>query len=286
MASSSEEQAAVAQLGGGAVRVGASGAGDGRGLFACRAFAEGELVLSEPAFCSALDGRFGAWECCCHGCLQREDEEEHSACAACGWARWCSARCEAAVRAQHGERECAAMQRMRYAARELAPRALLASRLEARVANSAGAPSSLLASGLVGEAGDVFGHALRCELEAAVADCEALGTGPGAMRVLARLARNDFRIQDERGVTVAAALFPLAARLQHACGDAANLAPSRAEDQPWTLRLEALRPIGEGEELTFCYARLDEAGGVEGQRRRLREQYGFECGCSACRQGG
>ena len=74
-------------------------------------------------------------------------------------------------------------------------------------------------------------------------------------------------------MTVATALYPLTARLQHACGSAANLAPVRCDEAAWTLRMEAVRAIEEGEELFFCYSP---------DRERLKQQYGFECACASC----
>jgi len=283
---SEAEAEAVQLLGGGRVRVAASAAGEGRGLYASTALRAGELVFAELAFVSALDGAFGAWECHCHACLSREPEggPDFTQCSGCRWARWCSAACRDAD-AQHTAEECAAMRALQYRRLDASPRALLCARLFRALAQEQpggdrGA-QALLAATLVGDACDAFGSTLRSELEEEAVAAAALGGGGAPGALLARLARNEFRLRDQRGAELGTALFPLAARLNHACGGAASLCACRDEDGGWTLRLEALRDVAAGEELLFCYAQR--AGAERAERRRLlSEQYCFTCACAAC----
>ena len=105
---------------------------------------------------------------------------------------------------------------------------------------------------------------------------------PEALHALAQLQRNQFRVMDERGVVVGAALFPAAARMNHSCTP--NLAVSTRESGGgWVLRVEALRDIRRGEELLFNYVAKD-ADGKERYLHRcrtLQRQYLFTCACGA-----
>ena len=285
------EAAAIASVTGGRARVGLSMAGEssGRGLFATCAVAAGELVFSEPAFV-ASPAPFGCWECVCHTCLRREQDEENLLrCEGCRWAHWCSDACRQAGTAQaahgstrhstaaHCPAECAAMAAMRYRQLDLPPSVLLAARL---LRGSASSPQAGLAATLVGPSADTPEKALQ-ELRDLAPTALALAgraatdeTQGSALTTLCQLRRNEFRVLDDRQVVVGCALYPAAARLNHSC--APNLMASSGDG--WLLNIEAQRPIAAGEELLFSYVDAQRARGE--RAATLREQYLFTCGCS------
>lgn len=72
------------------------------------------------------------------------------------------------------------------------------------------------------------------------------------------------------------AIFPLVARINHACKPNAQHAWNEAEGLEV---VHAVREIKEGEELTLSYS----IGGPSQERRSsLKECFGFECACEAC----
>ena len=72
------------------------------------------------------------------------------------------------------------------------------------------------------------------------------------------------------------AIFPLVARLNHACRPNAQHAWNEARGVEV---VHAVRDIQEGEELTLSYL----AGGPSTERQgRLKEYFGFDCTCEAC----
>lgn len=268
-------------LSGGRVRVGASLAGEGRGLFACFAFKQGELVFEEPTFVAAL-GPY-AYEAHCHACLSPEpDDEELSRCARCRFAHWCS-RCSPDM--SHSADECASLQALCYSTLDAPVRTLLAARLSRSLRCEEHTPQrhaqASLASTLVGPSAS-FPARVQRDLDEAqpLASSLAGASLEQTITSLAQLVRNEFRIQDERGVVLGSALYPLAARLNHACEG--NLVPCRdAETRggAWALRMEAAKDISDGEELLFPYITSDE----ERRSRVLDEQYLFTCACTACK---
>lgn len=72
------------------------------------------------------------------------------------------------------------------------------------------------------------------------------------------------------------AVFPLVARLNHACKPNAQHAWDDARGEEV---VHAVRPVDEGEELTLSYS----IGGPSDERRgSLKAYFGFECACEAC----
>ena len=128
MSADDAEAAHIALLTGGRVHVGASGIGDGRGLFVTSPVAAGETVFVEqPLVCAPAE--FGMWECVCHACLQRESDAVELMACKCRWAHFCSAACAAAGAAAHTDAECAAMAQLRYRREDYPGTVLLAARL-------------------------------------------------------------------------------------------------------------------------------------------------------------
>jgi hypothetical protein len=75
------------------------------------------------------------------------------------------------------------------------------------------------------------------------------------------------------------AIFPLVARLNHACRPNAQHAWNAARGLEV---VHAVRDIKQGEELTLSYS---EGGPSEQRRSSLKEYFGFDCACEACSLG-
>ena len=282
MSADEAEEAHIALLTGGRVRVAASGVGDGRGLFLTAPVAAGETVFVEqPLVCAPAE--FGMWECICHACLQREsDAAQLTVCQRCRWAHFCSAACAAAGAAAHTEAECEAMVRLRYRREDHPGTVLLAARL-LRVLHAGGASEparaaqAALAQTLVGSSPMLPPLTLR-RFEAwaptvlALAGCDAAAAD--AVAALCRLLRNEFKVQDERDVAAGAALYPAVARANHA-----GEPNGRARAEGWALRLEALAPLAAGEELRLSY--VEEAAPAAERAAHLRARFLFDCACGA-----
>ena len=73
------------------------------------------------------------------------------------------------------------------------------------------------------------------------------------------------------------AIFPQAARLNHACSPNAMY---YLDSDTLTHVVHATRDIEEGEEITVSYIGVMQ--GLESRRRMLKEGFGFECGCGRC----
>ena len=81
------------------------------------------------------------------------------------------------------------------------------------------------------------------------------------------------------GVT-GAALYKPASRMNHACEPTAKVVCSFTDS---TIDVVATRDVARGEELTLSY--VDPSVGDHARRRRtLRDCYGFDCQCIACRK--
>ena len=281
MSADEAEAAHIALLTGGRVRVGASGVGDGRGLFVTAPVAAGETVFVEqPLVCAPAE--FGMWECVCHACLQREsDAAQLTACKRCRWAHFCSAACAAAGAAAHTEAECAAMAQLRYRREDYPGTVLLAARLlrtlHGEDADPGRAAQAALARTLVGTSPLVPPLTLQrfegwAPTVLALAGCPATLSTADAVDALCRLLRNEFKVCDERDVAAGAALYPAIARANHACEP--NV---RARAEAWALRLEALVPLRAGHELRLSY--IDEAQPAEQRAAHLRARFLFRCTC-------
>ena len=251
----------------------------GRGLFAVQDAAGGDTVVAEHAFVAVL-GPFGCWECVCHTCRAREDDdgEELLVCPTCRWAHWCNTACRESD-IWHDSVECAAMEQLRFWSLETPARGPLAARLLRRVQrkHDASIPDAQarLASTLVGSSSD-FDHVGRDEEARLVVTLAGLRPGQEdqALTALAQVKRNEFRMLDERGVVIGSAVFPACARMNHSCRP--NVACSTTEDGAgWVLRVEALRDIRAGEELLFSY--IAQAGDCG----TLQKQYLFTCDCGS-----
>jgi hypothetical protein len=284
MSAAGDEAAYIALVTGGRARVGASGVGEGRGLFATAAFAPGETVFVEqPLVCAPAE--FGQWECVCHACLQREtDDAPLTACKRCRWAHFCSAGCAASGAAAHTDAECAAMVQLRYRREDYPGTVLLASRLlrDDFVSDPVRAAQAALARTLVGASEHVPPHVPPLTLQRfeawapvvlALSGCASACT-EDAVDALCRLLRNEFKTLDERGVAAGAALYPATARMNHACTP--NVC---ARASGWDLRLEALVALAAGDELRLSYTD-DEQTAAE-RAAHLRARFLFDCACGA-----
>ena len=280
------------------MHVGASGVGDGRGLFVAAHVAVGDTVFVEqPLVCAPAE--FGMWECVCHACLQRESAAiQLTACRRCRWAHYCSAACSAAGAAAHTEAECAAMVQLRYRREDYPGTVLLAARLlrllrcgavdPAQAAQVALAHTLVGASPLVplltmqrfeGWAPTVLALAGCPTSEEDAVDALCCLLRNECVQVASLLTRahtcpNRFKICDERDVAAGAALYPAIARANHACEP--NV---RARAEGWALRLEALAPLMPGDELRLSY--IDGGQPAAARAAHLRARFLFECGCGA-----
>ena len=109
--------------------------------------------------------------------------------------------------------------------------------------------------------------------------------------LLARLALPSDRerlFDDEAPLSHVTGLFALAALMNHACGDAANVSYAdcawrEGADFP-TVTMRALRAIAPGEECSICYlaAPSDAALTTAERRYRLLMTYRFACACAVC----
>ncbi|KIO28086.1 hypothetical protein M407DRAFT_72305 [Tulasnella calospora MUT 4182] len=75
------------------------------------------------------------------------------------------------------------------------------------------------------------------------------------------------------------AVFPNAARMNHACAGASNVAYSWRQREG-RFYLHALRDVREGEELLSAY--LDPKMPRSERRKILKEKYQFDCQCASC----
>lgn len=107
------------------------------------------------------------------------------------------------------------------------------------------------------------------------ADTSGLGVEEKA-RVMAAWGVNCFAVPGGEGEWTAV-VAPGAARVNHSCVPNAAWAWNGAVGR---ITVQAIREVGAGEEVTVAY--VDTVLGGEERRRRLREGYGFECGCEAC----
>ena len=277
--SAADEAVHIALVTGGRARVGASGVGEGRGLFTTEAVAPGEAVFVEEPLVSA-PAEFGLWECVCHACLQREsDDAPLAACARCRYAHFCSAACAAAGAVAHTEAECAAMVQLRYRREDFPGTVLLAARLLRCEASGEADPvrsaQAALARTLVGASAHVppltaQRFAAWAPTVLALSGCAA--SAEDAVDALLRLLRNEFKTLDERGVAAGAALYPATARMNHACEP--NV---RARAAGWALRLEALEALPAGEELRLSYT--DDEQPAAQRAAHLRARFLFDCAC-------
>ena len=273
-----EEDIAVATGGYASVRQSQASLGTaGRGLFAARDAAEGDTVVSEHAFIVCL-GPFGCWECVCHTCRAREDDDgpELLTCSKCRWAHWCSDACRVAD-VWHDSVECAAMEALRFRELETPARVNLAARLLRQLQHnhhtSIPAAQARLAATLVGSSSDFDVRDEEARLVLSLAGLQP-GQEDQALQALAQVQRNEFRIFDERGVVIGNAVFPACARMNHSCSP--NVAVSSSEDGAgWLLRVEALRDIRAGQELLFSYI------AQSGDCGTLQRQYLFTCACGS-----
>ena len=280
MSAAADEAAHLALVTGGRARVGASGVGEGRGLFATAAIAPGETVFVEQPLVSA-PAEFGQWECVCHACLKREtDDAPLSACKRCRWAHFCSAACAAAGAAAHTDAECAAMAQLRYRREDYPGTLLLAARLLRgdNASDPVRSAQAALARTLVGASEHVPPLTLQrfeawAPVVLALSGCAA-ASAEDAVDALCRLLRNEFKTLDERGVAAGAALYPATARMNHACTP--NVC---ARASGWELRLEALVALAAGDELRLSYTD-DEQTAAE-RAAHLRARFLFDCACGA-----
>jgi hypothetical protein len=291
MACDDDEAACIVAVTRGRARVGASHVGDGRGLFTAVSVLAGDAVFEEAAFVCA-PGPWGSWECVCHACMVREEDDAPlTRCTGCRWAHWCSEACrEAHTVVAHTAAECAAMAKLRYRTLDLPGAVVLAGRMlrpDAAVAGDDGAlrvAQAKLAATLVG-ASDAVPPLTRADFEAwaptvaSLAAADAASARPCAeacVDSLCALLRNEFRVLDDRDVSVGAALFPAAARMNHAC--APNV-KAFTTDAGWVLRVEALTALAPGEELRLSY--VDAGGSRETRAAHLRARFLFDCACGA-----
>jgi SET domain len=80
------------------------------------------------------------------------------------------------------------------------------------------------------------------------------------------------------------ALFPLTARINHACGSAAKAEVRSQEFVDHHIDLVALQDIVVGEEVTISYIHSGRKS-RERRQRELRAKYLFQCDCQCCRTG-
>jgi hypothetical protein len=289
-----DEAACIAAVTRGRARVGASRVGDGRGLFTTADVAAGDAVFEERAYVCA-PGPWGSWECVCHACLAREEDDAPlTRCAGCRWAHWCSDACkEAHTAASHTATECAAMAKLRYRTLDLPGAVVLAGRmLRPGEGGASGggdgdirAAQARLAATLVGES-DAVPPLTRADFEAwaptvasLAASDDAAAASPSAeacVDCLCALLRNEFKVLDDRDVAVGAALFPAAARMNHACAPNVKAFTTGAG---WLLRVEALTALSAGDELRLSYAEADAP--PQARAAHLRARFLFDCACGA-----
>lgn len=80
------------------------------------------------------------------------------------------------------------------------------------------------------------------------------------------------------------ALYPLTARINHACGSAAKAEVRSQEFVDHHIDVVALRDIECGDEITISYIHSGRKSGVR-RRRELLAKYLFHCDCQSCRTG-
>lgn len=268
-------------------------------------------MFTERAFVSA-PGPFGCFECVCHTCLAREDDDgevragfrvrrcvvSHASshtcnlqnllrCDTCRWAHWCSPACRGADTA-HDDIECGAMAELKYRTLDVPATVTLASRLLRAVmpdaprhaddATRLGAQATLSRT-LVGLSPELDDAPLAAHVPLVL---RLAGRppehAPQALQALAQLQRNHFRVIDERGVVVGAALFPAAARMNHSCAPNVEVS-TRESGAGWELRVEAAADVLRGEELLFSYVATHADRGDAANT--LQRQYLFTCACGA-----
>eukprot|EP00931_Biecheleriopsis_adriatica_P089333 TRINITY_DN63488_c0_g1_i1.p1 TRINITY_DN63488_c0_g1~~TRINITY_DN63488_c0_g1_i1.p1 ORF type:complete len:493 (-),score=102.55 TRINITY_DN63488_c0_g1_i1:27-1505(-) len=286
----------------------ASGASCGRCAVASRDFIPGEVAFRAPALAAVLHencrGRRCDW-CFTQGReLKEAAEKPLLRCGRCKATFYCGRACQEADWKKHHKLECASRLPLSQALAasgipgdDALQDALLAGRCVRASLSKPGAGNVAPATNETGALDDLepreaslhgeekkllrrIATTLATSMPALVAG-ESDG-GSAAFGALCRFRNNNFAITDELFLAVGAGCYPHGAALNHSCRPNCLLSYELRKGEPPVQVVRVLEPVAAGHELTHSYVDL---GLPSWQRQeQLREVYGFDCRCAACRE--